>query len=177
MKMTNLSRILGVLGTVLLLAFLGGCSSSVPTARNFNLKIEIDPALAGSSIQLDIVGANAVSDLPKWQTYSVSDYWQPGDAMRRDSDKAVIHFGHGKETVQVFSGTNPIWDRWVRTGALYIVVLVDLPGLAADRDGNADPRRLILPLDTHEWPSDVTTIELRVQESGIRLLTPKSIRK
>lgn len=176
MKIPPLFRCLGPLGAALLLAFLGGCASA-PKARIFNLRIELGPALAGSSIQLDLVGANSVSDLPKWQTYSVSDYWQPGDPMRRDADKAVLRFGQGKETVQVFPDTDPIWNRWLRTGALYLVVLVDLPGLAADREGNADPRRLILPLDAHEWNRDVTTIELRVQESGIRLLTPKRIRK
>jgi hypothetical protein len=29
-----------------------------------------------------------------------------------------------------------------------------------------------LPLDGKKWPSDLTTVDLRVQESGIRLLTP-----
>ena len=151
---------------------LAGCTNA-PAPRSYDVRIEIDPALASSSIQLDIIGANAVSDLPKLQSYSVSEYWQPGDAMRRDSDKAILQFGQGKPAVQVFSGSDPLWSRWLGTGAMYIVVLVDLPGLSSDREGNADPRRLILPLDRREWPDDVTTLQLRVQESGIRLLTPK----
>lgn len=172
---TNLISRCGALAALFVVALLTGCNT--PTARNFNLRIEVDPALAGSSVQLDIIGANAVSDLPKWQTYSVSDYWQPGDPLRRDSDKTVLRFGQGKPTTQMFSSTDPIWNRWLGTGALYLVVLVDLPGLSADREGNADPRRLILPLDTREWRSGTDTIELRVQESGIRLLTPKRNRK
>lgn len=163
---------LGGLLALLLLGIIAGCTST-PVARNFNVRIEVDAALAASSVQLDLVGANAISDLPKWQTYSVSDYWQPGDPLRRDSDKAVLRFGPGKPTIQSFSGSDPIWNRWLRTGALYLVVLVDLPGIAADREGNADPRRLILPLDKAEWARGTETIELRVQESGIRLLTPK----
>ncbi len=172
MKTSTTSLILRGLLWLAALALVGGCNN-VPTPRSYDLRIELDPALAASSIQLDIIGANALSDLPKLQTYSVTDYWQPGDPLRRDSEKAVLHFGQNKPTVQVFSGSDPLWNRWLNTGALYLVVMVDLPGIATDREGNADPRRLILPLDQREWPRDTTTIELRVQESGIRLLTPK----
>jgi len=166
-----LLRICATLASLAVLALVG-CSTA-PKPRNYNLKIECDQALAGSSIQLDIIGANAISDLPKWQSYSVSDYWQPGNPMRRDAEKIVLRFGQAKSNTQVFSGTDPIWNRWLATGALYLVVIVDLPGIASDREGNADPRRLILPLDSREWPGNVETIELRVQEAGIRLLTPK----
>jgi hypothetical protein len=151
---------------------LAGCSSA-PEPHNYDLRIELDPSLAGSSIQMDLIGANAVSDLPKWQSYSVTEYWQPGNVMRHDADKAVVQFGQGKPNVQVFASTDPAWNRWLTTGALYLVVLVDLPGISSDREGNADPRRLILPLDRAEWPGGVNTIALKVQESGIRLLTPK----
>lgn len=174
--MKNTAQRLCGLAALFVLGLLAGCNSA-PVARNFNVRVEIDAALAASSVQLDLVGANAVSDLPKWQTYSVSDYWQPGDPMRRDSEKAVLRFGPGRPTVQTFSGGDPIWNRWLGTGALYLVVLVDLPGIAADRDGNADPRRLILPLNKAEWTRGIETIELRVQESGIRLLTPKKTLK
>jgi len=49
---------------------------------------------------------------------------------------------------------------------------VDLPGVDADKAGNADPRRLILPLDAGQW-KDPSAIEILIQESGARLLTPK----
>lgn len=148
-----------------------GCASG-PQATAFNVKVELAPSLAGSSIQVDLIGANSVSDLPKWQTISVSDYWQPENAQRRDADKAVLQFGPGKANVQTFSSTDPVWQRWISTGAMHLVVLVDLTGISSDKEGNADPRRLILPLDVKKWPADVKTIELRLQESGIRLLTP-----
>lgn len=163
--------------TVLALALAGigllgiGCSSA-PRPGSYSVKLELAPSLAGSSIQIDLVGANAVSDLPKWQTLSVTEYWQPHNAQRRDADKAVLQFGPGKSNVQTFSSSDPIWNRWLATGAMYLVVLVDLPGISTDREGNADPRRLILPLDVKKWPSDVKTLDLRIQESGVRLLTP-----
>jgi hypothetical protein len=155
---------------------LSGCASA-PTPTNYSLKIELDQVLVGSSILMDVVGANAVSDLPKWESYSVSDYWQPGNPMRRDSDKVSLDFGDGKPTIQYFSSENPAWQRWLNSGARYVVMVVDLPGIAADRVGNADARRLILPLDKRQWPKGVDTLELRVQESGIRLLTPMKAAK
>ncbi len=168
--MANKSWLLGLLGLAAL--FFGGCAST-PSPRSYDVSIELDPSLATGSVQLDIIGANGASDLPKLQSYPVSDYWQPGDRLRRDSDKVVFQFGQGKPPVQVFAITDPIWKRWLNTGALYLVVLVDLPGAAPELEGNADPRRLILPLDSREWPNAGKGLQLRIQASGIRLLTPK----
>ncbi len=152
-----------------------GCASQ-PKARSYGLRVELDPALAGSTIQVDIIGANDVADLPKWQTYSVTSYWQPGNPMRRNADKATLEFGLGKNTVQTFDSDDPRWKRWIDSGALHLVILADLPGVPEDQPGNADPRRLILPLDAHQWPRGVSTVELRIQESGIKLLTPMKAR-
>jgi hypothetical protein len=170
MKSTRVHFLLGLIFSGALL--LGSGCTSAPQANRYSIKFELAPSLVGSSIQVDLIGANAVSDLPKWQTTSVTEYWQPDNSQRRDAEKAVLQFGPGKDNVQIFSGNDAIWNRWISTGAMYLVVLVDLPGIAKDREGNADPRRLTLPLDGKKWPSDLTTVDLRVQESGIRLLTP-----
>ncbi len=155
--------------TVLTLA---GCNTK-PVPSAFNLQFDLDPSLAGTSLELDLVGANPVSDLPKWQTYSVSDYWQPGNVMRHDADKAELTFGEGKGTTQTFSSADPSWDRWLNSGATNLIILVDLPGISSDKEGNADPRRLIVPLDIHKWASN--TLVFRIQESGIRLMTPMKV--
>jgi hypothetical protein len=149
---------------------LAGCESK-PKPKAFSVKVTLDQALAGSSLQVDLIGANELSDLPKYQSYSVSEYWKPGNTMRRNADKVVFEFGQGKPMVQTFTAADPAWKRWMGSGAMYLVVMVDLPQLADDMAGNADARRLILPLDTKKWPKDVATIELLVQESGVRLLT------
>jgi hypothetical protein len=148
-----------------------GCTSA-PNPRSFTVKVNLDPALAGSSLQVDLIGANPVSDLPKLESYSVSSYWNPGDALRRDAAKVTLAFGQGREATQVLDITNPIWETWLKTGAQDLVVMVDLPGIAADKAGNADPRRLILPLDAGQWNGS-GVIEILIQESGVRLLTPK----
>jgi hypothetical protein len=151
--------------------FFASCTSA-PRPRAYGIQVDLDPALAGSSLQVDLIGANPVSDLPKYETYSVSDYWKPGDALRRDALKVTLAFGQGRPISQTLNVTDPAWQRWLQTGAQYLVVLVDLPGIAADRAGNADPRRLILPLDAARW-SKTDTLHILVQESGARLLTPQ----
>lgn len=158
------------------LAFFAGCKLLPKSTKpgDYDVRFQLDAALAGSSIQIDIVGANALSDLPKWESYSVNDYWKPGDAMRRDALKAIISFGRGKESVQSLSMQDEIWRTWLRSGATYLVIVADLPGGGfVDRTGNADPRRLILPLSRGEWGKDTREIRILVQESGMRLLTPR----
>jgi hypothetical protein len=161
-----------LLAAVALAGLLAACSSS-PQPTRFALSFTLDEALQGTSLQVDVIGANAVSDLPKWETYSVTEYWQPGNVSRRDADKATLEFGRGRSNTQVLPATDPKWNDWLRTGALYVVVLVDLPGVPVDRQGNADPRRLILPLDRNQWRAGTNVIEVLIQESGVRLLTAK----
>lgn len=163
-------RVFFLLGLALTGWLFSGCES-VPTGKSYGLKVAVDKSLAGSSIQVNIIGANAVSDLPKWQTMSVTEYWQPDSPQRRDAEKVVMKFGPGQPQEQTLSATDAVWQRWLPS-ATYLVILVDLPGVSTDREGNADPRRLILPLDKKKWGSGTETIELRVQESGVRLLTP-----
>ena len=151
---------------------LAGCASA-PKPVPYNIEITLDGSLAGTSLQLDIIGANETSDLPKWQNYSVTQYWQPGNAFRRDARKVTFAFGRGQPTVQTLLSSDPQWAEWLRTGALHLVLVADLPGAMSDQVGNADPRRLILPLDRAAWGSKVNKIEIVVQGSGLRLMTPR----
>jgi hypothetical protein len=159
-------------GLALVVAALTGCTSA-PTPSAYNIEIKTDSSLAGTSLQVDLVGANELADLPKWQSYSVTSYWQPGNAFRRDALKSTMEFGRGRVDTQTLSATDPKWSEWIRTGALYLVIVADLPGAVSDQAGNADPRRLIIPLDKEKWGGKVTTIQVLVQESGLRLLTPR----
>ncbi len=171
-KLMKSPRLLLILGLALLGGlFASGCATA-PRSTSYNLTFELAPSLASTAVQVDLIGANTLSDLPKWQTISVTSYWQPDNVQRRDADKASLNFGPGEKAVQTFSSTDKVWSRWLSTGAMYLVVLVDLPGIATDRDGNADSRRLIIPLDVKKWPSGVTELKLQIQQSGVRLLTP-----
>jgi hypothetical protein len=146
-------------------------ASSKPVAQN--IKITVDKTLENTSIQIDLLGASTVSDLPKWQTYSVTEYWQPGNTTRRDTVRVTLDFGTGKPATQTLPKKDPMWKRWLGTGSANLVILADLPGIAAG--GTSDPRRLIIPLDAKSWKkSSGAPIEILVQESGLRLLTPRN---
>lgn len=159
---------------VLGLAFaLGGCVTK-PQPQAWNVKVTVDPSLTGTTLDVDIVGVNDLTDLPKWQTYSVTEYWQPGNTFRRDAPRATLSFGRDRAPEQVFAATDARWQGWLRTGAASLVLIADLPGEVGDRTGNADPRRLILPLDKNAWPGKTQALEVLVQESGLRLLTARA---
>jgi len=150
-----------------------GIGPSKPVAHN--IKITVDKTLENTSLQIDLVGANSVSDLPKWQTYSITEYWQPGNSTRRDTDRITLDFGRGKPATQTVSSKDPKWKQWLQTGATNLVIIADLPGVASG--GAADPRRLILSLDPKTWKkSGSAPIEILVQESGLRLLTPQNLK-
>ena len=165
---------LPLLAGLALVAFFSGCAST-PTVKPkaYAIEIKIDPSLVGTSLHMDLVGANELADLPKWQSYSVTSYWQPGNAFRRDAVKSTLSFGRGTPDTQVLLATDPRWAEWLRTGAVYLVVVADLPVAVSDQVGNADPRRIILPLDQNAWPRKTEKIQLLVQESGLRLVTPR----
>ena len=135
--------------------------------------MSVDPSLVGTSLRVDLIGANKLADVPKWEAYSINEYWQPANGVRDDANKETMQFGRGHPETQSFTSDNPLWKGWLATGALYLIVIAELPGSWTDRPGNADPRRISLPLDKGEWPKNTGTIELTIQQSGIRLLTPK----
>jgi len=141
------------------------CSSQTarPKPKKFDLRFSIAPALVGGSVQVDIIGASARSYLPSLEAISLSQYWSPNNAVRRDVPKATLVFGKGSPQEQSFSGTDQKWSSWLTAGAEVLVIMVDSPG---------SPSRLVVPIDEREW-KNVTTLEFLIQESGIRLVTAR----
>lgn len=174
MKTSTIIRTL--IPALLALAFAGCASAPKPAAHD--IKITVDKSLENTSLQVDLIGANAVADIPKWESYSVTEYWQPGNATRRDTDRITLDYGRGKAASQTVASTDAKWKRWLDTGASYLVIIADLPGVASDKGGAADARRLIIPLDAKAWKKDrKAPLEILVQESGLRLLTPMAAKK
>ena len=135
-------------------AFALTACNSAPKPVAHTITLALDKSLENTSLQVDIIGANATSDLPKWESYSITEYWQPGNTTRRDTDRYTVDFGRGKPSSQMIGSIDAKWSRWLQTGATYVVVIADLPGIPSDQQGNADPRRLILPLDAAQWKKD-----------------------
>ena len=153
------------------LAF-SGCKSCGP--RPYNIQVDLDPSLRGKSVLVDVVGVNPPS-VQRWDNYSMSSYWREGDPLRRDnaSDRVSFSFVSGDAASKTLSVTNAQWKAWLGKGVNNIFVLADLPGPHQDKPGDADDRRLKLPIDSCYW-SKTNTLNILVQQSGLKVLTPQA---
>jgi hypothetical protein len=150
--------------------FLAGCATKGPgptTPRA--IQIELDPALKNQSVLVDLVGVNE-ANAARWKAYSMTKYWSDGDPMRADASKWTANFISQPSLVKTLEASDPVWKQW--QGAAYVFVLADLPGKFTDQPGTQDPRRQILPLFKSAWPSGTKQLKVRVQQSGIEVVTP-----
>ena len=163
----------GVLVT--LMTVLSGCSSCKPgnpgTIGKYTIDVSLDESLKSSSVLVDLVGVNP-SGLQRWEGYDMGKYWREGDPMRHDADKVVLNFVSGQALTNSLSSTNAIWDRWKSQGVTHVLVLADISVRGESRPGNQDARRQILSLGECQWPKKTKVLNVLVQRSGVKVLTP-----
>src|SRR6266852_6006916 len=100
MKISSLGHGFASIALISILAVcLSGCASCKPNEpgkpQAYEVKVNLDSSLLQKSVLVDVVGVNAVS-LPRWENYSMSDYFgKAGDAMRNDADKVTLSFVSG----------------------------------------------------------------------------------
>lgn len=156
---------------LLLAAVASGCHG----VRAYPVDVTIDSRIQDQSVQVDIVGVSE-ADYQAWHNYSMTQYWRFDDAWRRDAEKYVMRFGQDTPAKQTLPVDDPMWDTWLKRGATRLLILGDLPEVLEDRPGAADPRRLVLPLNSGAWakprPGDKTPIEIRIESGVLRCLTP-----
>ena len=169
----SLQFVLGL--AVLAICGFTGCSSCKPggppgPALAYNIKVSPGDSLKDSSVVVDLVGISQ-SELPKWQTYSVKDYFKPGDPVRQDAAKFTTEFVPGKQSPSLLKQKDPLWDKWMKSGAQYLVIIADLPGVYKEgKLGSQDPRRQLIPLCKCYWPDKTVDLEVRVQAGGVSLV-------
>ena len=155
--------------------FVSGCASCKPgepgKPQAYFVQVNLDPTLQQGSVLVDLVGVTTAS-LPRWEAYSMNQYWKPGDSMRNDADKFTISFVSGKSLTNSLSKTDAKWANWLKRGVTHLLVLADLPGGQTDKPGAQDPRRQILLLGECRWPKKTTNLTVQVQKSGIDIQTP-----
>jgi hypothetical protein len=159
----------------MLMAVYAGCSSCKPgkpgPIGKYTISVSLDDSLKSSSVLVDLVGVNP-SGLPRWEAYDMGKYWREGDPMRHDADKVVLNFLSGQTLTNSLASTNLVWDRWKSQGVTHVLVLADINVRGESRPGNQDPRRQILSLDQCQWPKKTKALNVLVQRSGIKVLTP-----
>jgi hypothetical protein len=148
---------------------LGGCTAGM---GRYNTTVAPSEGLRDASgtmpsIEVDLVGVNE-SELARWRTYPVGDYFSGRDQFRADADRYTMAFTDSNPGPQTLDRSNPIWQKWKDKQAVELFVLVNLPGVSGERA--EDPRRLMLPLSSDRWAGDEITIE--VQRSGVVCRTP-----
>ncbi len=169
-------RVSLALAVVAAAAMLAGCATCKPgkgpgPVQAYNLHIKLGPTLEHASVLVHVIPANP-SDLERLKTYSLNKYWKPGDPLNRDLPKHVFNFVEGKQLTQTLDATDPEWATWKNSGALYLAVFADLPGVFDEgKPGTQDPRRQLLPICECYWPPNAKDIEVEAQASGVRLLT------
>lgn len=127
-------------------------------------------------MRVDLIGVTE-SDWESLAQYPVSQYWTPGDPVRNSLNKQTYVFGEGQKKTQLMKRDDPLWNAWMGRGALYLLLIADLPGIFKDQPGTKDMRRILIPLDSHRWPSgwfsSTNTIQLEIRSSLIQIETPE----
>jgi len=158
-----------VLGLLLFGMLTGGCSA-IRGSRPVNVTAS-DP-ICNKSVEVHLVGINS-SEKDLWETMSMTDYWTPGNQLRKSAQEytRVIQFGQGPCMVTL-DKKDPIRRTWKNRKIEYMFVLADLPGVFADSAGNADARRMQLPApNSKRWGFRDKKIDIRIEESNIVSLT------
>jgi len=108
------------------------------------------------SVEVNLVAVNA-SEYPVWHGYSVTQYWTPDNPLRvtsvRQGQGKVLTFGEQPPFEQVLRRADPVWDTWADKGAMHLIILSNYPRVSTDLPGDADVRRVILPLAKRRWRS------------------------
>ena len=175
--MSNLVKVVVLATLVAFAGFFGGCSNK-PRYGKYNVQVSMDPTLASSaavpSIEVDIIGVSP-ERAAVWDAQSLNNYFAAANMERQTADKFTMRFGAGATAPQTLQISDAMWAKWAGSGAHHLYILASLPGVSTDAPGPADPRRLILPLDTRQWDKG-QTIQVEVQRNRLQLRTaPKPL--
>jgi hypothetical protein len=157
-----------VLGVLLAVLLIGGCKG-VPMNRVAT--ITADENVCQQSVEVHLVGVNRFKK-DQWENMSMTEYWQPNNQLRK-SARAYTHvIKYGKAPCErTLSKKHAIRKVWKTRKAEFLFVLVDLPGIFEDAQGNADARRLRLPaLNSKEWGFQ-KEINIAINSSSIEAMT------
>lgn len=156
---------------------LAGCATCKPGGdpgrpQAYTLKVRLGDSLKNSSVVVDVISATP-SELERLKTYSVNKYWKPNDPVRAGANKKSYSFVSGDKLEQTLPATDGAWKQWIGSGAQYLVVIADLPGVFDEgKIGSQDPRRQLVPMCKCYWEDGSKEVAVEVQAGGVRVVTP-----
>jgi len=131
------------------------------------------------SIQVDLVGIND-AEYRQASSMGLNEFWAVDSPVRMTWErKGYAHvktFGEEQPTRQVLYRRHHVWNDWEAKGSRFLFVLVNYPrGKVDDKEGDADVRRKILPLERRRWKNyfwGKRVIWIEVTPSGLIVHTP-----
>ncbi len=162
------------------LAVLAGCQGMGRFDVVVTLEREGFRRTAGTlpSIEVNIVGVND-AELREWAGRPLSQYWMPDDPQRvtavRKGYAYVMTFGEEQPTRQVLYRRHRVWSDWEAKASRQLFILSNFPRVVEDKEGDADVRRKILPLDKLRWRGyfwGKRVIWIEITPSGLIVHTP-----
>jgi|SRR5579862_2249088 len=140
------------------------CQSTRPQPGAWDLVIT---KTVPASIEVDLIGISEI-ERPAWEGYDLDQYWTAGDSRRAKADKLSKNLETGQPWI--VSRADPQWQKWLNHGASQLLIMANLPGRFAA--GPTDPRRTFLPLEPNRWKTKSGRLEIEVQDTIVRPLTP-----
>ena len=148
----------------------GGCASSKPQPAPWNVSITRETP---APIEVDLIGVTE-AEKPFWAGCDLDKYWTLGDPLRRQQvDKLSMTLKSNQPAI--LQRDDPKWKDWLSRGATDLLIIANFPGQFTP--GPTDPRRKFLPLDKKSWDAKNQTLEIRVQDTLIRVQTPQKPRR
>ena|SRR3990172_3311403 len=154
---------LALLVPVLLIT--AGCKSGPPIVRPVPWTVVITKTTT-ASIEVDLIG---VTEKQKqfYAGLAMDAYWKSGSQVRKDADK--ISKALEKDKPWTLDSGDPQWAKWFSRGVTELLVVANLP----EKRGHWQEA---LCLDKKCWKADKNTLEIEVQNTMVRVLTPQQVR-
>jgi len=160
--MKSMLRMTGIFCMSACLALTGvGCSTHMQP-HDVTVALAPDVKAGGDTYNVDLVGVSAdESDMARMRSLGVNDYWSKSD-LRNLAAHRSFTFREGDSSPKTLAAGDPIWQEWNSKGVMNLFVIADLPDAPADKTGDQDTRRVIIPLKSDRWDgAQKITVSLR----------------
>ena len=152
-------RLAKAVGWTIVVAAMGavGCCSKFDTEVVLSEELQALPGGA-PSVEIHLRVAKTKGEYERLANMSMTEYWKnppkyPRSARRpNDGDDEVLVIKLGKENARFsFKKNDKIWNTWCRSEKFPVLFLLSSYPVGPDKVGEADPRRLMLPLKGDSW--------------------------